>query len=230
MPPIRRKLRKTRPYRKRRYGMRGKWAVARAPKVHTFKECFPYPAALAVGASTVGSGKISVSLSQLVNQASFSAMFDLYRITGMKIKIVPRWNTASVLEQIGAASYATVSGALPILHIAPNRDPYTPAPTTLGDILNDDGVRTFRMDKPVSLYLKSPKPDVKTSDGTTSLPMQFGTSRKFQPWLSTGGNGQTIDQSGVQHYGYRWLIDNQSGCPLDTQVFVTLYFQCKEQD
>lgn len=223
--PVKRQYRKKKLYRKRRYGMRGKWQVARAPKVHTFKESFAYPTPLVAAAGAVGSGTLICNLNMLYNSTNFKGMFDLYRITGIKFKVVPRYNQADVLQ-----NDAVPSGALPIIHIAPNRDPFVPPAVSLGDILNDDGVRTIRMDKPFSVYLKAPKPDVKLPDGATSVPMQFSARRMLQPWLTTGGNGQNIDQSGVNHYGFRWLIDNQAGVGVNAQVFATLYFQCKEQD
>lgn len=224
--PIRRKLRPQRKYRKRRYGMRGKWAVQRPLKVHTFKECFPYPSTISAAGLTAQGGITSVNFNMITNAANLKGTFDLYRITGMKLKIMPRYNNADVLQ-----NGALPAGALPLLHIAPNRDPYVPTPTTVADVLNDDGVRTYRLDKPVSLYLKSPKPDLRTGDESQlAIPFQFGASRKFQPWLTTGGNAQLVDQSGINHYGFRWVMDNTADIPVSAQVFVTLYFQMKEQD
>lgn len=198
----------------------------RVSTVKSFKECYPYPSSVFALGTSLGTGIINFKISSLTNFSNLQAIYDLYKITGAKVKIIPRFNQASVLE-----NNAVPVGALPILHIAPNRNPYVPAPTSLGDILNDDGVKSILLNKPVTLWLKSPKPDITTGGETpTPVPMQFGTSSKFQPWLTTGGNGQLQDQSGVPHYGFRWLVDNQATGPVDAQVFVTLYFKMKEQD
>jgi len=154
-------------------------------------------------------------------------MFDLYKITGVKIKVVPRYVNADVLQ-----NNAIPSGALPLLHIAPNRDPYVPAATSVADLLNDDGCKTLLLNRPYTFWLKNPKPDILTGgENQLPIPIQFNSSSKaLQPWLTTGGNGQLIDQSGVPHYGFRTIVDNQASVPVEAQVFVTLYFCGKEQD
>lgn len=198
----------------------------RVTSVKSFKETYAYPSTIFAPATTLGVGIINFKISSLVNFSNLAGLYDLYKITGAKVKIIPRYTQASLLE-----NNAIPSGALPVLHIAPNRNPYVPPPTTLGDVLNDDGVKSILLNKPVTLWLKAPKPDITTGGETpTPVPMQFGVSSKYQPWLTTGGNGQLQDQSGVPHYGFRWALDNQASVPADAQIFVTLYFKMKEQD
>lgn len=186
---------------------------------------------LTAPASAVGFGTQTFRLSDLTNAGSFTSLFDLYKITGAKVKFIPKYNMA---DPTGTSN---ATNGLPILYLATNRDPFVPAPTSIADILNDDTCKMYRMDKPLSWYVKSPKVDntiswtVQGTQYTAPFNLQFGTSKKFQPWLTTGGNGQSLDQSQLNHYGIRWALDNsQCSSVIGVEVFVTLYFTMKEQD
>lgn len=215
---------------------RGRMAMARrrmgAPSVYKFKEpYFGSSTVINVGPNNLGSGIIVGQLSQLANFASYKNLFDLYRITGMKVTFLPTANVASTsVQDINAPGGGwVIPGQLPYLHIAPNRDPLIPAPVNVTDILNDDGVKTVRLDRKRSFYIKYPKADVLMPDGTTHLPLIF--ANKIQPWLQTGGNSASVDQSALKHYGFRWVIDNtynNNTYAVDTHI--TLYFQLKERD
>lgn len=203
-----------------------------APSIHKFKEMYISTPIQIAGVGTQGGVLKAAGLSSLTNVASFTGMFDLYKITGIKFKIMPRFNLADV-----TSSGANTNG-LPYLYLATNRDPFVPAPTGVADILNDDTCRVYRCDKPISWYVKDPKPDMTVSVPNPGAPptsapfnFQFGVGHKWQPWLTTGGNGQTLSQIDVSHYGVRYLLDNQaSTAPVTLDVYATLYFQCKEQD
>lgn len=216
--------------RRRRMGRMGGRSLRSVlqKKTHWFKELYQGLSLVGSGATNTG-GQITFSLAELTNASSFTALFDLYKITGAKVKIIPRFSTSDA----GTTNTSAQMGNLPVLYIAPNRDPYVPAPTTISDILNDDGCKVIRLTRPVNLYLRSPKPDVKaTSAGAevADIPLQFNVGSKWQPWLTTGGNSQVINQSGVHHHGFRYLINNECAfdCVLDT--YITLYFCMKEQD
>ena len=86
--------------------------------VHRFKEMFKF-ADIGAGPGAFASGVLApAGISQLTNSASFINMFDLYKITGIKYKIVPRFNSSEV------GAYSTTS--LPQLYLATNRDPFCP--------------------------------------------------------------------------------------------------------
>lgn len=226
-------------YRKRNYRRRGlakrarrsgKGAViASLPRftgVHRFKEMCGWSGnPMNAAANSSNSGLMAFKLNDLANIISFRGLFDLYKITGVKVKIIPRFTNVDPL----AAS--TGAAGLPMLYIAEQRNPYVPAPTAVSDILNDDGCKVIRLTRPVNLYIKNPKPEIFDTSGN-SLPFQFNSSNKaLQPWLTTGGNAQAVDQSTVNHFGYRWLLDNTlctGQCSLE--VYTTYYFSMKEQD
>lgn len=170
------------------------------------------------------SGIFTFKLTDILNAGSIVSLFDLYKISGVKLRLVPLVNMSSD----SPANAAGQIGSLPMLFIAPNRDPFVPAPLSVADIINDDGCRVIRLERPYKTYLKSPKPLIKDAAGV-SVPVMTGVKQQF--WLTTGGNSQTIDQSSVEHYGFRYLFTNNSSvASLTVQVYATLYFSCKEQD
>lgn len=191
--------------------------------VHKFKEWYD-GGITTIGALTAQGYVLSTQVASLNNWGSLVNLFDLYKITGMKVTFIPSHNTSDFTSGTGSG--------IPMLYVAPNRDPYVPAPVSVADILNDDGVKIIRFTKPVSFYLKNPKADILTKTGE-SLPFQFNSSSTaLQPWLCTGGNSSTIDQSQLKHYGFRYYVDNSlnTAQPFIWQICVKLYVTLKEQD
>lgn len=199
--------------------------VPRLSSVHRFKETCQLASLPLLAGGAFSSGIINFKLSDLANAPSFSTLFDMYKLTGVKLRIVPTYSESEAT----IANPSGQMGNLPVMYIAENRDPFVPPPTGVTDILNDDGVKILRPTRPVTLWLKSPKPDIRDNAGNV-IPMQFNVGSKYQPWLTTGGNAQTISQIGVEHYGFRWGAINQSGTEAVLQVYATYYFTCKEQD
>jgi len=194
-----------------------------APGVHRFKEtCELVSWSAAAGTNTYGVQ--SFQAQNLFNWATYRNMFDMYKITGVKLTIIPQFNTASVSE----GTIGPNINLLPLLYIAPNRSPWSVAPTSIQDILNDDGIKMVRLDKKVSFFLKNPAPQILDGAGT-GVPIQ--TNGLHRLWLTTGGNGQTVDQSQVNHFGYRYVLQNQFNTNgLSVQIFATYYLKLKEQD
>lgn len=195
--------------------------------VHYFKEKCILPQ---IGASpgSTASGIITFHISDLLNFPSFKNMFDLYRLKGVKVQIMPKW-TQQPLEGPGSVGASNIY--LPNLYIAPNSDPYVPAPTSQSDLMNDDGAKVYRLGpRIINYYLRNPTPKIMDSANANPIPLTF--SKRISPWLTTGGNSQTIDQSSVAHYGLRWYFDasNSGQANVACDVFATYYFQCKEQD
>jgi len=220
------KRRSTRP--RRRYGKYARMGYRKVGRtlgsVHRFKETVQI-GSLTAPPSSSGSGRISFQISDLTSWAQYKELFDLYKITGVKIKLVPKWNTSSPDE----LSATLTGGMLPTFYAAVNRSPYVPPPGSIGDILNDDGVKIIRVTRPMNFYIPCPKPDITNEGG--NIPFQFGVSKKFQPWLTTGGNSQTVNQENVTHYGLRWYMENGSGNhEVVVDCYLTYYFTMKEQN
>lgn len=205
-------------YGRPRMGLRGL-----VPGVHRFKETCELVSWTAAATSNTY-GVQAFQATNLTNWGNFQNMFDMYKITAIKLTIIPQFNTASVSE----GTIGPNINLLPMLYIAPNRSPWSVAPTSVQDVLNDDGVRIIRLDRKVSFYLSNPAPQIIDGAGN-GVPIQ--TNGLHRLWLTTGGNGQTVNQSSVQHYGFRYVLQNQFNTNgLGVQVFATYYFKCKEQD
>lgn len=226
----------------RRYAKKGKGrrryqrrrVIRRALRpVHHFKEMYRLEDITVAGGLTTA-GVLSTKIDSLVNWPSFGNLYDLYKITGVKFKFLYKYNSAD--PNIGGAG-------LPTLYTAVNRDPMVPAPANVGDILNDDSIKIHRCDGLIGkggIYIKSPKPDMTLTVqsetggpviGTAVQQWNYGVGSSKQPWLCTGGNAQSLDQSGVKHYGLRYLLDNTLNATSQVvEVYATLYFTMKEQD
>lgn len=225
--PLIRKRYSRKPVRKIRRGRRLVVArpLKRTPVVHRFKEMCQLADIGASTSSTYGNGIITFKLSDLTNGTSFTNMFDLYKFTYVKIRCMPQFT------EVPTQGSTIASQFLPTIGIAPNRSPYVPAPTSMADVLNDDGVKVFQGNRGFTMKLKLPKPEILTS-GESPLEVPIQTSVHNQFWLSTGGNGQTVDQSSTKHYGFRWYVDNNnaSGNSCVWKVYATYYIACKELD
>lgn len=174
--------------------------------------------------ATGQAGLQTYKFNDLFNSPNFKALFDLYKITKVKLMIVPQFDTASFADSNNGP---TISN-LPMLYVAPNRSPWAVPPSSLQDCLNDDGCKIIRLEKPITLTLNAPAPRLVDGAGT-GMPIQTNTNTKL--WLSTGGNGQIVDQSGVDYYGHRWFIDNTANVAgLSVQILATYYFEMKELD
>lgn len=222
----RRRVRKYRGLRKRwvRAGRKvGRIGVATGSGTHWFKERTQL-LSIGVAPGANATGVMTFKLTDLLNANNFVALFDLYKLKKVSIKLVPLVNSSDASTGTNAAGQV---GTLPMLFIAPNHDPYVPPPATVGDVLNDDGCRVIRLDRPTTLTISNPKPNIVDNTGDL-LPIMFNT--KTQPWLTTGGNSQIIDQSGVPHYGFRYVLTNNAVADLTVGVYATYYFCMKEQD
>lgn len=217
--------------RKGKMGRRLRLTSLGAPNVHRFKETFR-ASDITMGGNANAAGILTCSLNSLGNANQLKALFDLYKITGVKWTILYRYNSSES---------STPNSALPTLYTAINRDPFTPPPVSIADILNDDSCKIHRADTLIGKggrYIKSPKPDMSqyaTSEGQVvgivTQQWNLGVGNSKQYWLTTGGNSQSLDQSGVQHSGLRYLaVNNDNAQSQVFEVYGTLYFQMKEQD
>lgn len=211
---------------------RGLGITTRTPLVHKFKEWVQLPD-LTASAGSLGNGILSPAINLLNNWPSYGALFDLYKVVGIKFKFLPQWNQAFAGN--GLAPGGTGNASLPMMYLEVNHDPWAPAPVSVADILNTDNLRTYRLEKPFSVYVKAPVPkitwvDASGVEGEQALIMN--NNARSRQWLTTGGGSAKVDQSGSPHYGIRYTIDNQYNTALNCQfkVFACFYFIMKEQD
>lgn len=215
--------------RKRWVAGRGGRSVRRkvlGSRVYHFMEPYTdFGSSLINVAPTANSGGImKFSINQLTNFSSYQGLFDLYKINKVQLKIIP-WGNSAEVNQIGVGPGQS---ALPLLYIAPNRDYYAPAPTSVADIVNDDGVRCIQVSRPTTLTLKYPRPAVMDASGNA---IQYGIlPNKVGQWLTTGGNAQSLNQSMVPYFGFRWFCENQNSSGFSPRIVVKLFFSMKERD
>lgn len=183
---------------------------------------------IAATANSISFGTQTYKVNDLTNwTAAYQNLFDLYKLLAVKITIFPKFNVSSAEYQNPAGN----AGALPLLALAPNRDPYVPAPTSWADIVNDDGVKILRLDRPRSFFITRPKPAITTTvDGSTFYPIPVQYNVGVQPWLTTGGNSQVINQSATPHYGHRWAIWNEGPYDVSFHIVAEYSLAFKEQD
>lgn len=203
----------------------------RTPLVHKFKEWVQLPD-LTCAAGAVQGGVLSPSIDLLTNWASYRALFDVFKVVGIKFKFLPQFNTAYVSN--GLAPGAS-QGTLPFMYMETSHDPWAPVPVSVADILNTDGLSIKRLERPFNRYVKAPVPVLSWTDASGVVSEQTTINNNTaanRQWLSTGGNNQKIDQSASPHYGIRYLLDNQynTSYSLQFRVFACFYFIMKEQD
>lgn len=234
-PPVVRRRRRAvaRMFRRRLVaGMRrGLGLRPRTPLVHKFKEWVQLPD-LTCPAGQVSGGILAPNIAQLTNWTSYSNLFDLYKVVGIKFKFLPQFNTAYASN--GLAPGAS-QGSLPMMYLEVNHDPWAPAPISVADVLNTDTLQITRLERPFNKYVKAPVPKVAWVDASGVISEQTiinNNTASARQWLTTGGNLQKVDQSPSPHYGIRYLLDNQYNTDYNLQfrVFACFYFIMKEQD
>lgn len=236
---LRRRAMRRRP---RRYARRKLRRTRRfAPSVHRIKESFTVPGGTSslmtpssqvVGASSGQAYKLLFQVNQITNWGSLKQTYDLYRITGAKITILPRQTVNTGAHDGNDPGYQ-----LATLYIAPNRNPFVPAPASITDVLNDDYVKIRLLNKPMSFYIKSPKfPNLIRNDAGQQQGIDvttLGVRNMFQEWLPTGGNQQSYGADDFAYGAFRMWVDNTNsvaGNNTEFEIIYTLYVELKEQD
>lgn len=217
-----RRYRNRRPRRRLRRAKRSMMKMSKIPTVLRFKESYGQTITIPANSSNQ-TFTICPAFSSLTNCAAYQALFDLYNIKGFSVKLINRTTSYDVSSGVGA----------PQALITVNRDPYLNAPLSVNDILNDDGVRVWNTRGIYKQYVKNPQPDVKgvdVSGNAVTLPIMFGNKVNSNRWLTTGGNNQYVNNSGVKWYGLRGIINNPSTYDMVFDLYITLYFACKERD
>lgn len=101
-------------------------------------------------------------LANVSGSADFTALYDQYRIAGVKVNIIP----------LSSEATAQSSGFVPTLYWARDSDDSLP-PATEPDLRERQDCKMARLTRPVSIYVKSPKASIDVVDtlGTSSPSM-----------------------------------------------------------
>lgn len=149
----------------------------------------------------------SFQLSDLPSYTEFVALFQHYRINGIKITFVPPFNVSSVQDNLSSAFTR-----LPIIHSAPVYD-NTAAPSDVNDLVQRSGYRRQVLKRPISFFIK---PAMLLQGDDTSFDLTF-----WKRWVKTSNPS-------VNYYGYLFLLEAVgSGDSSLVQVYVKYYMQFK---
>lgn len=162
-----------------------------------------------------------LTFQDLPNYAELTAMFDTYKINGIKLTLRPRYDGFAGNDTTDVTLPGTTAQGLTTVHVI--KDPmssttpsgaYTKA--NLNTFLENGAVKSYTGTRPINIYYK---PTI------TNLVEGSATNRTSAKWLSTGAVGIT-----VPHYGCHVFLQDNNLTGVFNQgfdVFVTYYFQVK---
>lgn len=202
--------------------------IVTANKGVSFKRTFFTTAwAFGTAATTDFWRRFTPRLSDMPNHLEFNAVFDEYKMTGIKITLHPRFAATNL--PINAASslvannqmYITIANASKEYELVPTG---TYSSATYNNMLEELGskTRTYRFDRPISLYFR---PQIFEEVGGTT---GYGYKHVKAPWLQLGTSLQP------QYHGMHAFIHDYNFTNLNTfgfgcDVQYTYYFQCRGQ-
>lgn len=140
--------------------------------------------------------------------AEFAAVFDEYKVNGMKVTFRPAYDT-SIVDAVGVQAYGHVF-VDPGSTLLPSG---TYTSTTLNTFLQNDRVRTKTLNKPFSVYVRPKLLDQVLNTGT-------GAALRSVPWIRT-------TETGASFRGFHMFLQqnnfNTSNTQVKLDVFVTWY-------
>lgn len=172
------------------------------PITYIKRKCLKYDLLLA------GSGQITLNfaLSDLPNSTDFTNLFDFYRICGVKLNFIFQANSND--------TGATGALSLPVLHYIMDLD------DSIGfanenQALEKEGIKTRRIDKPFTYYMK---PRVSNEIYNNGITTAYALGNKKQ-WID-------CNSSGVAHFGLKaWISSGANTGQL--KIYATYYLQFK---
>lgn len=180
--------------------------------VHHFKrtaELIPIQGATASGVPIDTLGSLVFSIGLVPNVSEFSQLYDMYKINGIKLKLVPA-QTGSDLNAPATAQY------MPDLWtVIDYDDGNTP---TKNDLLQYPGLKVTRGNQVHSRYFKpAVSAEIYRSAVTTSY------APKWKQWLD-------FAVTDVPHYGIKYFAhaaSSAAGLPPAWRCYATFYFSCR---
>lgn len=156
---------------------------------------------------------LSIVCDELAQWPDISRMYAQFRVTGVKITIIPLSTTSVVnnTSQIGECSFAYNPLDLP-----PANDENV--------VMQWQGVKTRRLDKPFSFFIK---PHARTTSYDATGNALQAVAQMNNPWLDTIIGGQ------VEHYGAMMYFNNiynanPASASVGFKVRRTVYLEAKD--
>lgn len=162
---------------------------------------------------------LDFKLSRLPQYTEFTALFDAYKITGVKLRIVPRYSNSDLITLEGNAFMPK-----PMYITADQDDITVGASWTEVDAMQNEATKIIPIisnnGSPITMYLKvKPQTVLQTNPGTG---LSTATAGQFSGWIDT-------IQPDVLHYGLKLLVptkaqvDSKNRCEFD--IFATYYLK-----
>lgn len=223
MPLRRRLFRRRRLAPRRRYGRRLPMRrIGRNPRIHApkkFVETFDQLTVTSVaGGLVTGTGyNLGITLSQLTNPTALANVFEQYCITGVKFTYIPTYNVSYLDADEGVV--------MPQIFWAENKYDAT-APTSEGQMLQEDNCKIVSASKRWSVYISKPKPYLTQVGQPANAQIQAQTGSRFITWLPLTEAG-----ADVEHLALRmWIQGNNTASNFTMgKVYAKVYYSLKEQ-
>lgn len=135
---------------------------------------------------------LKFQLSYVTNPTEFTSLFDRYKVVGVKLQFLPGMNSADAYS-LGAAA-----APIPYLHYAQDWDDWSP-PATESTILQKGTVKTRRLDRPFSIYIKPKVSQMVYHQGVTSA------YASASPWIDSGNSD--VEYYGLKLWFRNWMTD-----------------------
>lgn len=165
---------------------------------------------------------VATNLGNVTNVAEYTALFDSYRINGIKYTLRPRFDNFSGNNTQDATQPGVTNQGGCLVHVIKDGDStlvpsgtYTSA--TLNSFLENGSVKTYSGNKAINIYFK-PKVD-RTFAGVSTA------GRTSSPWLST--SQAAIAHNGVHLFFQDVNLTGNFGQSWD--LFITYYMEFKGQ-
>lgn len=204
MPPMRKyRRRQARGPARKRFARRPRQVQNRQP-VHYFKRSvYLANAVSAVGANNFFAA--AYALNGIPNHTEFTALYDQYKITGVKLKFVPRGNSSDINTGAPISSLITVTDT-----------DDTAVPSSIDQLTQYQSMKMTRSTQQQVRYWK-PKFNVAT---VNTLALGINGKMNTTGWLD-------VTDDAVQHFGIKGVLTSNPGVTVSYDILVTLYLAFK---
>lgn len=172
-------------------------------------------------------GGLTFSLSDVVGYAEFEALYDRYMLTGVAVKfrIINNPDATGSLNNNGAATSTVMhwntTNWFPRLFYCPDYDDATAETLSALRERSKTKMKVLRPNSYIKMFIK-PACTVQTYYTSVGA----GYAPKWKQWIDMG-------QSGVPHYGMKWVLDTsgvdpQDSYPFKLEIEKQYYFKCKD--
>jgi len=187
-------------------------AIRKSPynvqKIHSFKRTLLTTVAIDFNTGVTEShGVITFVLDQLQNYTEFTALFDFYRIKGIKMKWYPRINVNDTRNIVD--SYITPP---PLVLVVDQNDATSEAYTAL---IQYENAKTYSEYKPIKIYFR-PK-----AQNTSNAMLK-------SDWISTDSSGDSVVYNALKWASFPYTAAGSNVADPTWDVAITYYVQCKQ--